>query len=142
MFERRTKGRVYYNTLNEQRKCHVTNIYVYTVEEKLKYHITFFCEKNKSIVLHYVLPNPLESVFLWPFSYSDRRIILSYCGKRKANYYVCKKNKRASILLYFQRTTEVSCYKYLHCRGKTKISYYITFFLFLVAFVLLKLKQQ
>ena len=25
----------------------------------------------------------------------------------------------------FQRTTKVSCYKYLHFRGKTKVSYYI-----------------
>ena len=25
----------------------------------------------------------------------------------------------------FQRTTKVSYYKYLHCRGKTKVSYYI-----------------
>ena len=38
MFSRRTKGRVHYNTFNEQQKCHVTNIY--TVEEKQKYHIT------------------------------------------------------------------------------------------------------
>ena len=49
---------------NEQQKCHVTNIY--TVEEKQKYHITFFCEKNKSIILHHVLPNSPENVFLRP----------------------------------------------------------------------------
>ena len=35
------------------------------------------------------------------------------------------KNKRASTLQYFQRTKKVSFYKYLHCRGKTKVSYYI-----------------
>ena len=49
---------------NEQQKCHVTNIY--TVEEKQKYHITFFCEKNKSIILHHILPNSPENVFLRP----------------------------------------------------------------------------
>ena len=27
--------------------------YIYTVEEKQKYHVTFFCEKNKSIILHH-----------------------------------------------------------------------------------------
>ena len=42
-----------YIPFNEQQKCLVTNIY--TGEEKQKYHITFFCEKNKSIVLHHVL---------------------------------------------------------------------------------------
>ena len=60
-------------------------------EEKQKYRITLFCEKNKSIILHYVLRNSPENVFLRP-CYSDRRIILSYCEKRKVNYYVCKKN--------------------------------------------------
>ena len=64
IFFSRTKGRVHYNTFNEQQKCHVTNIY--TVEEKQKYHITFFCEKNKSIILHHVLPNSPENVFLRP----------------------------------------------------------------------------
>ena len=61
-FFSRTKGRVHYNTFNEQQKSHVTNIY--TVEEKQKYHVTFFCEKNKSIILHHVLPNSPENVFL------------------------------------------------------------------------------
>ena len=65
MIARRTKGRGHY-TFNEQ-QCHVTNIY--TVEEKQKYHITFFCEKNKSIILHHVLPNSHENVFLWPLSF-------------------------------------------------------------------------
>ena len=63
-FFSRTKGRLHYNTFNEQQKCHVTNIY--TVEEKQKYHITFFCEKNKSIIFHHVLPNSPENVFLRP----------------------------------------------------------------------------
>ena len=66
-FFSRTKGQVHYNTFNEQQKCHVTNIY--TVGEKQKYHITFFCEKNKSIILHHVLPNSPENVFLRPLSF-------------------------------------------------------------------------
>ena len=64
----RIKGRVHYNIhalfLSTNNKCHVTNIY--TVEEKQKFHITFFCEKNKSIILHHVLPNSPENV-LRPF---------------------------------------------------------------------------
>ena len=59
----------------------------------------------------------------------------------------------------FERTTKVSCYKYLHCRGKTKVSYYILLRenksiilhhvlpnspenVFLAAYVMLKLLQQ
>ena len=54
-----------YIPFNEQQKCHVRNLY--TVEEKQKCHITFFCEKNKSIILHHVLPNSPENVFLVAF---------------------------------------------------------------------------
>ena len=70
----RTKGRVHYHEysfyipFNEQQKCHVTNIY--TVEEKQKYHITLFCEKNKSIILHHVHPNSPGNVFLRPLLFS------------------------------------------------------------------------
>ena len=64
MFSRRPKGRVHYNTFNEQQKCHVTNIY--TVEDKQSNRITFFCEKNKSIILHHVLPNSLKTFSLRP----------------------------------------------------------------------------
>ena len=55
----------FYIPFIEQETCHVTNIY--TGEEKQKYHITFFCEKNKSIILHHVLPNSPESVLLAAF---------------------------------------------------------------------------
>ena len=55
-----------YIPFNEQQKCHVTNLY--TVEEKQKYYITFFCEKNKSIILHHVLSNSPENVFLVAFA--------------------------------------------------------------------------
>ena len=67
MLARRTKGRAHY-TFIEQQKCHVTNIY--TVDEKQKYHITLFCEKNKSIILHHVLPNATGNVFLPPLLFS------------------------------------------------------------------------
>ena len=82
-------------------KCRVTN--VYTVKEKQKYHITFFCEKNKSIILHSFARKTKVSYYITFFQtllktfscglcYSDGRIILYYCEKRKVNYYVCKKN--------------------------------------------------
>ena len=77
---------------------------------KVSYYMTFF--------------QTLLKTFSCGLCHSYGRIILSYCEKRKVNYDVCKNNKRASTL-YFQRTTKVSCYKYLHCRGKTKVSYYI-----------------
>ena len=59
----RTKERVHYNTFYEQQNCHVTNIY--TVEEKQKYHITFFCKKKVS---YYQLffQTVLKTFFLWP----------------------------------------------------------------------------
>ena len=90
----RTKGRIHYNTFNEQQKCHATKC---TVEEKQMYHITFFCEKNKSIILHHIL----RKTFSCGLCYSDRRIVLSYCEKRKVNYYVCKKNNRARTFVHF-----------------------------------------
>ena len=51
--------------ISTNNKSVVTNIY--TVEEKQKYHITFFSEKNKSIILHHVLPNSPDNVFLAAF---------------------------------------------------------------------------
>ena len=71
MMYARTKGRVDYNILsiflstnNKQQKCNVSNIY--TVEEKQKYHITFFGKNNKIIILHHILTNSPESIFLLP----------------------------------------------------------------------------
>ena len=54
-----------YIPFNEQQKCHVTLKYLQG-EEKQKYRITLFCKKNKSIILHYVLPNSPEKIFLRP----------------------------------------------------------------------------
>ena len=59
-------------------------------------------------------------MFSCDLCYSDRRIILSYCEKRKVNYYVCKKNN-----IFLSTNNKVSCYKYLHSRAKTTVSYYI-----------------
>ena len=109
-----------YIPFNEQQKCHVTNIYTE--------------RKNKSIILHYFARKTKASYYITFFQtllrmfscdlcYSDRRIILSYCEKRKVNYYVCKKNN-----IFLSTNNKVSCYKYLHSRGNTKVSYYITFF--------------
>ena len=81
--------------------CSMFQILSIAVEEKQKYHITFFCEKNESIILHHVPPNSPENVFLQPLLFRvmnafarkfDRRIILSYCEKKKVNYYVWMKN--------------------------------------------------
>ena len=80
-----------------------------------KYHITFFARKTKASY-YITFFQTLLKTFSCGLCYSDRTIIFSYCEKRKVNYDVCKKNKRASTL-YFQRTTKVSCYKYLHCTG-------------------------
>ena len=62
MFARRT---IY----SFQRTTSVMLQIFYSVEEKQKYHITCFCEKNKSIILHliHVLPNSAENVFLAAF---------------------------------------------------------------------------
>ena len=123
-FFSRTKGRVHYNTFNEQQKCHVTNIY--TVEEKQKYHNLLHSFARKTKVSYYItFFQTLLKTFSCGPCHSDRKLVLSYCEERKVNYYVYMKNKRANTLQYFQRTITVSCYKYLHCRGKTKVSYYI-----------------
>ena len=124
----RIKGRVRYNirsmflstknksvmlqiiTLEEKTKVS----YYILLREKQKYHIT-----SRSSKL-------LKTAFSCGLCYSDRRIVLSYCEKRKVNYFFFK-NKRASTFNTFNEQ-QVSCYKYLHCRGKTKVSYYITFF--------------
>ena len=65
--------------------------YVYTVEEKQNYHIIFFCEKNKSLILHHVLPNPPENVFLAAFVILMEESFYLIASQRKGNY-VCKKN--------------------------------------------------
>ena len=72
---------------------HVTNIY--TVEEKQKYHITFFCKKNKSIILHHVLPNSPENVFLLAFVMMKSKQQRTNCQtKYKTIFQVKEKNRR------------------------------------------------
>ena len=65
----RIKGRVHYNirSMFLSTKNKSVMLQIITQEEKQKYHITLFCEKNKSIILHHVLRNsPESSVFLRP----------------------------------------------------------------------------
>ena len=121
----RTKGRVHYNIRSIFLSTNNKSIMLHSFARKTKvlYYIMFFARKTK--VSYYItFFQTLLKTFSCGLCYSDRKIILSYCEKRKVNYDVCKKNRRASIL-YFQRTTKVSCYKYLHFRGKSKVSYYI-----------------
>ena len=95
MFARRTKGRVH-KTFNEQ-QCHVANIY--TVEENKSIILHFFARKTK--VSYYItFFQTLLKTFSCGLCHSYGRIILSYCEKRKVNYDVCKKNKRASTLCH------------------------------------------
>ena len=90
---------------------------VFTMRGKTKvsYYITFF--------------QTLLRTFSCDLCYSDRRIILSHCEKMKVNHGLQEEQKGEYIIIFvlysFHRTTKVSCYKYLHCRGKTKVSYYI-----------------
>ena len=110
---------------------HITNIY--TVEEKQKYHITFFCGKNKSNILH-------SFVGKQKYHYN----ITFFCGKTKVTYYILLWEKQKYHITFF-------------C-GKTKVSYYILLWenkgiilhhvlanspenVFLLAYVILKLQQ-
>ena len=49
--------------VNEQQKCHVTNIYT---ERKKQVSYYIILQEKKSIILHHVLPNSPENVFLRP----------------------------------------------------------------------------
>ena len=70
MFARRTKGRVHYNIRSIFLSTNNKSVML-QVEEKQKYHITFFCEKNKSIILYHVLLNSPEKFFLAAFVMLD-----------------------------------------------------------------------
>ena len=122
----RIKGRVHYN---------IRSMFLSTKNKSVMLQI-ITQEKNKSIILHYFARDTkvsyyitffetlLKTAFSCGLCYSNRRIVLSYYEKMKVFFFF--KNKRASTLQYFQRTAKVSCYKYLHCRGKQK--FHITFF--------------
>ena len=81
-FQRKTKVSCY-KYLHCREKKKVSN-YIFTRKTKVSYNITFF--------------QTLLKTFSSGLCYSDRRIILTYCEKRKGNYDVCKKNKRVSSL--------------------------------------------
>ena len=86
-----------YIPFNEQQKCHVTNIY--TVDEKQKYHITFFCEKNKSIILHHVLPNSPENVFRAAFVMLKLQQQCRNCQTKYRTVFQVKEENRRFIWL-------------------------------------------
>ena len=105
---------------NEQQKCHVTNIYTerknksiilhsFARKTKVSYYITFF--------------QTLLKTFSYGLCYSDRRIILSYCKKRKVNYYVCRQEEQYIPFNEQQKCHVTNIYTVL--RGKTRVSYYI-----------------
>ena len=86
-----------YIPFNEQQKCHVTNIY--TVDEKQKYHITLFCEKNKSIILHHVLPNYPENVFRAAFVMLKLQQQCRNCQTKYRTVFQVKEENRRFIWL-------------------------------------------
>ena len=95
----RIKGRVHYNirSMFLSTKNKSIMLQIIALEEKQKYLVTFFARKTK--VPYYIsFFQTLPKTFSCGLCYSDRSIILSYCEERKVNYYVCKKNKRASTL--------------------------------------------
>ena len=58
----RIKGQVHYNirSMFLSTKNKSVMLQIVTLEEKQKYHVTFFCEKNTSIILHHILLNRLS----------------------------------------------------------------------------------
>ena len=91
---------------------------IFTLRGKTSIILHYFARKTK--VSYYItFFQTLLKTFSCGLCYSDRRIILSYCEKRKVIMFARR------TIYSFQRTTKVSCYKYLHCRWKTKVSYYI-----------------
>ena len=81
---------------NEQQKCHVTNIYT---ESKNKYHITLFCKKNKSIILHHVLPNSPENVFRAAFVMLKLQQQCRNCQTKYRTVFQVKEENRRFIWL-------------------------------------------
>ena len=104
-----------YIPFNEQQKCHVTNIYTE--------------RKNKSIILHSFARKTKVSYYITVFQTllktfsTARRNILSYCKKRKINYYVCRQEEQYIPFNKQQKCHVTNIYTVL--RGKTRVSYYI-----------------
>ena len=82
---------------------------------KVSYYI-LLREKQKYRITSHSLLRP----FSCGLCYSDGGIILSSCQKRKVNYYVCKKNN-----IFLSTNNGSVMLEIFHCRGKTKVSYYI-----------------
>ena len=74
---------------------HVTNVYN---EAKNKTVILHSFAKKTNVSYYIIFFKTLLRTFSCDLCYFDRRIISSYCEKRKVNYYIWKKNKRANTL--------------------------------------------
>ena len=96
-----------YIPFNEQQKCHVKNIY--TVEEKQEYHITFFCEKNQSIILHHVLPNSTENVFPTAFVMLKLQQQCRNCQTKYRTIIQVKEENRRFIWLSYTNVGMLHC---------------------------------
>ena len=118
----RTKGRAHYNIRSIF--LSTNNRSVMSVDEKQKYHITFFCEKHKSITFHHVLPTLLKA-FSCGLCYSDRRIILSLLREKESKLLCFQEEQKGNYIKILSTNNKVSCFKYLHYRAKTKVSYCI-----------------
>ena len=92
MFARRT---IY----SFQRTTKVSCYNIYTVDEKQKYHITFFCKKNKSIILHHVLPNSPENVFRAAFVMLKLQQQCRNCQTKYRTVFQVKEENRRFIWL-------------------------------------------
>ena len=98
------------------------SLHSFARKTKVSYYITFF--------------QTLLKTFSYGLCYSDRRIILSYCKKRKVNYYVCRQEEQYIPFNEQQKCHVTNIYTVeenksiiLHSFArKTKVSYYITFF--------------
>ena len=109
---------------------------IFTLREKTKVSLKLHSFARKTKVSYYItFFQTLLRPFSCDLSYSDRRIILSYCEKRKVTYYVCKKNNiflsmdNKSVILQIFTLWRKNKSIILHSFArKTKVSYYITFF--------------
>ena len=93
------KNNIFLSTNNKVSCYKICNINIYTVEQKQQYHITFFCEKNKSIILHHVLPNSPENVFLAAFVMLKLQQQCTNCQTKNRTIFQVKEENRRFIWL-------------------------------------------
>ena len=110
--------------------CKKNNIFLSTNNKSVMLQIFTLERKNKSIILHsfarktkvsYYITFSLETVFLRSsLFWWENHFILLPEKESKLNYYVCKKNN-----IFLSTNNGSVMLEILHCRGKTKVSYYI-----------------